>query len=146
MPQLLVTLGICLGYFTCYGSVNLQTSTAWRLPYIIQAIVAVGMAIACLFLPPSPRWLLLHGRRDEAIRSIEKLNIHPAEAEKDILNVGSGQQSNPLQESSLQAVLTIFRRQYRSRTVLALFILGMVQLCGIDGVLYYAPTLFQQAG
>ena len=28
----------------------------------------------------------------------------------------------------------------------AQFILGMVQLCGIDGVLYYAPTLFQQAG
>ena len=40
----------------------------------------------------------------------------------------------------------LFRRKNRSRTILALFVLGMVQLSGIDGVLYYAPILFAQAG
>ncbi len=34
----------------------------------------------------------------------------------------------------------------RGRTLLALFMLGVQQLAGIDGVLFYAPTLFQQAG
>ncbi|KAK6074014.1 polyol transporter 2-like protein 1 [Seiridium cupressi] len=48
--------------------------------------------------------------------------------------------------SPWQSLALLFRRGYRSRTILALFILGMVQLSGIDGVLYYAPILFSQAG
>jgi len=48
--------------------------------------------------------------------------------------------------SAWRGFLLLFRRGYRARTILALFILGMVQLSGIDGVLYYAPTLFRQAG
>jgi len=65
-----------------------------------------------------------------------------AEAEKDVLR-------NPEQRPSLsawQGFLLLFRKGYRARTILALFVLGMIQLSGIDGVLYYAPTLFAQAG
>ncbi|KAK5113467.1 hypothetical protein LTR85_010895 [Meristemomyces frigidus] len=146
IPQLLCAVGICLGYFTCYGTVKLQTSSmAWRTPFIIATVVSVFLASGCYFIPHSPRWLMQQGRRDEAIQAVEWLGIQQAEAEKDILCVGS---EDMAQESSgmVKTMITIFTRKYRSRTVLALFILGMVQLCGIDGVLYYAPTLFSQAG
>lgn len=77
---------------------------------------------------------MLDGRRDEALRAIEKLNIPRAEAEKDILRVPEPQAG--FEASALEGFLIIFRRQYRFRTFLALFVLGMVQLSGIDGVLY----------
>lgn len=60
--------------------------------------------------------------------------MHREEAEKDILNVPEGEQVRF--SSGLQSFLLPFRKQYRSRTILALFVLGMVQLSGIDGILY----------
>lgn len=106
---------------------------SWRIPYIIQAVIALALGMSCvLVLPTSPRWLILNGRRDKANEAANKLSIPRAEAEKDILNEASTQ----VESSPLSGFTTIFKRQYRARTVLAFFILGMVQLSGIDGVLY----------
>jgi len=65
------------------------------------------------------------------------------EAEKDMLSAQNEQQ---MSLSAWQGFTLLFKKGYRARTILALFVLGMVQLSGIDGVLYYAPTLFAQAG
>ena len=142
LPPFMATAGVCCGYFLCYGTVHLGSSMAWRLPYIVQAALGVCLTLSCFTLPDSPRWLIQHGRRAEALQALQKLNFSMVEAEKDILS--ASEQWPTL--SSLQSFLLLFRRGYRARTVLALFILGMVQLSGIDGVLYYAPTLFTQAG
>jgi len=40
----------------------------------------------------------------------------------------------------------IFRKEARSRAALACFLMAFQQFSGIDGVLYYAPFLFAQAG
>ena len=133
MPQFMATTGICAGYFTCYGTIHIGSSISWRLPFIIAAILAVGLAISCLYLPESPRWLLLHGRRDDALRESERLNLSRVEVEKDMLTIVTRSQPQP---SLWQGLSVVFHRLYRARTTLGLFILGMIQLCGIDGVLY----------
>lgn len=145
MPQLLIAVGICLGYFTCYGTVRMGSSLAWRIPFIIMAIAGTVMFTSCFFLPPSPRWLVLRNRREEAIRAISRLGIQEAEAEKDILRLREEDVAKA-QTAFFHSLQAIFAKPNRSRTILALFILGMVQLCGIDGVLYYSPQLFAQAG
>ena len=89
--------------------------------------------MSCLWLPTSPRWLLLHNRRDEALKAIARLDISQAEAEKDILRPTV---PAPPRKFAVKDFLTIFKREYRGRTMLGLFILGVIQLCGIDGVLY----------
>lgn len=131
-PQFMATAGVCAGYFTCYGTIDIKSSMAWRFSYIIQAVIGVFMVVRCAMLPESPRWLMLHGRRTDALKSLERLNFSMAEAEKDILRP---QEQGP-SLSGWQGFLLLFRRGYRSRTILALFVLGMVQLSGIDGVLY----------
>ena len=68
------------------------------------------------------------------MKEVERLGMHREEAEKDILNVPESDQVRF--SGGLQSLLLPFRKQYRSRTILALFVLGMVQLSGIDGVLY----------
>lgn len=133
MPQFMATAGICAGYFTCYGSIHIATSISWRLPFILEATLAVGLAISCLYLPESPRWLLLNGRREDAMRESERLNLARAEVEKDILTTASRNQSGL---SLWHGLADVFHRRYRVRTTLGIFILGMIQLCGIDGVLY----------
>ena len=136
MPQFMATTGVCVGYFICYGTVHIESSMAWRLPYVIQGSLALIFGISCLLLPESPRWLMLHGKRDEAIRALERLNFSMAEAEGGFLTATE----QHLSLSPWQSFLLLFSRGYRARTILALFVLGMVQLSGIDGVIYVSAT------
>jgi MFS family permease len=133
LPQFMSTAGVCLGYFVCYGSVHIGSSLAWRTPYIIQASLGVLTALLCYQLPDSPRWLVHQGRRTEALAALQRLDFSMVEAEKDILSV---QNEQNLSLGPWQSSMLLFRRGYRARTILALFVLGMVQLSGIDGVLY----------
>ena len=131
----MATIGVCTGYFTCYGSIHIDSSIAWRLPFIIMGVLAVTLAGSCLYLPTSPRWLQINGRRDEALRVVERLGISSAEAEKDIF-APSIDNPQPRPTMTLSDFSLVFNKQYRMRTSLGIFILGMIQLCGIDGVLY----------
>ena len=133
IPQFMAAAGICAGYFTCYGSVNINSSISWRLPFILMAITGMMLAISCSYLPPSPRWLLVHDRREDAIRSLARLEISRQEVEKDMSKLTARGDSKV---SFWQAIRSIFQEKYRLRTILGLFVLGMVQLSGIDGVLY----------
>lgn len=132
-PQFMCATGVCAGYFTCFGSVRIASSLSWRTPYIIQAVLGAMLASFCLYIPSSPRWLLHKGRREEALRSLERLTIEKEEAEKDILAPIS---SVTQPKTGLQGYLEIFEKEYRGRTLLGLFMLGILQLSGIDGVLY----------
>ncbi|KAN0092447.1 general substrate transporter [Hyaloscypha variabilis] len=143
LPQFGAAIGLCIGYFSCYGSIHIDGDMSWRLPYILQAALSTLWAAGSFFLPESPRWLIQHGRRSQAMQELEKLNFEKAEAEKDVLRPIE----NPASEVGvLEGLHLIFTRQYRLQTCLAVFILSFVQLSGIDGVLYYAPTIFVQAG
>ncbi|TVY82032.1 Hexose carrier protein HEX6 [Lachnellula suecica] len=143
LPQFGAAVGVCIGYFSCYGSIHIDGGMSWRLPYILQAVLSAIWAAGSFFLPESPRWLIQHGRRSQAMEELEKLNFERAEAEKDVLR--------PIETAAsevgvLKGLHLIFTRQYRLQTFLAVFILSFIQLSGIDGVLYYAPTVFAQAG
>ncbi|KAK0636436.1 general substrate transporter [Bombardia bombarda] len=148
LPQGLVTLGICCGYFTCYGTIRLPGEMAWRLPFLIQAVGGALMALTCFLLPESPRWLMSRNRIETAVHNMSLLDFDHDEIQQDLMSPSAEEGTGALAQPQLswRSVRDIFRKKYRFRTMLALFILGMVQLCGIDGLLYYAPTIFAQAG
>jgi MFS family permease len=133
LPQFGSAIGVCLGYFSCYGSVHIDGDMSWRLPYILQAVLSTIWAAGSFFLPESPRWLILHGKRRQAMEELDNLNFEKAEAEEDVLRPIENETS---QVGVLQGLRLIFTKQYRLRTFLALFILAFTQLSGIDGVLY----------
>jgi MFS family permease len=135
LPQFGAAMGVCIGYFACYGSAHIAGGMSWRLPYILQAALATIWAVGSFFLPESPRWLILHGKREKALKELERLNFEAAEAEKDVLR--------PIETAApeaevgvLEGLKVIFTKQYRVQTFLAVFILSFIQLSGIDGVLY----------
>lgn len=132
MPQFIAALGVCVGYFCCYSTASIQSSLAWRLPYILQVTVSAMLALACLALSESPRWLLMHGRTQGATRTLQALDFDMDEARRDSLN-------NPQEQPSLtnwQSFVLLFRGGYRPRTLLSLFILSLAQLSGIDAITY----------
>ncbi|EED23523.1 MFS sugar transporter, putative [Talaromyces stipitatus ATCC 10500] len=158
-PQLLITLGLCVGFFVCYGSATVNSSLSWRLPFAILSALALSFSLASLWLPPSPRWLSLRGRTAEAIATWDILGVSHAEREKIEIAEGILEIANPeeashpqtsqgtnLEERRKNSIWELFSHDVRARTLLAAFMMGMQQLSGIDGVLYYAPLLFQQAG
>ncbi|PKX89730.1 putative MFS sugar transporter [Aspergillus novofumigatus IBT 16806] len=147
-PQLLITLGLVIGFFTCYGTARLESSFSWRTPYLILACLSVLFSAASfLFLVPSPRWLTLHGRHEEAARTWDLLGVGQAEREKvEVEQTRQARSQIQVLPAASHKLLDIFSKDVRARTALAVFLMGFQQLSGIDGVLYYAPLLFEQAG
>ncbi|KAI9718779.1 MAG: hypothetical protein M1812_003953 [Candelaria pacifica] len=155
LVQVHVTLGLCLGYFVSYGTVRISSSLSWRLPLALQSVIAILMAVASSFyLPQSPRWLNYKGRRDEALAVWEQLGVLAAEREKDdeLEQIEPTTASRELAgrnrpwKQQVASAFKIFGKDGRKQMALGVFMMGMQQLSGIDGVLYYAPLLFQQAG
>ncbi|RAO71863.1 uncharacterized protein BHQ10_007875 [Talaromyces amestolkiae] len=161
-PQLLITMGLCVGFFICYGSSNIGSSLSWRLPFAISPVLAFSFSLASLWLTPSPRWLTLHGRTAEAAATWDGLGFSHAEREKieiveqirEITESDEINASRPVtphdthqgEKKRKSSLWELFAHDVRDRTFLAVFMMGMQQPSGIDGVLYYAPLLFQQAG
>jgi MFS family permease len=50
-----------------YGSQNINSTWAWRLPSLLQLIPSVLATIIVPFVPESPRWLIAHDRDEEAL-------------------------------------------------------------------------------
>ena len=56
-----------------YGTNQRTDEWAWRIPLALQWLFPTPLLILIFFAPESPWWLLRHGRRDEALRSIKRL-------------------------------------------------------------------------
>ncbi|KAK4184966.1 general substrate transporter [Podospora australis] len=159
LSQFTLATGLMTGYFVCYGANSRFKGgeAAWRIPLGFGAALAFVLGGVAAMVPPSPRWLMLKGRVDEARAVVGRLGLAVDEQE-DLLNVsalemhgspGSEEAKNGFWAAVAQMFKEFgeaFEKPFRSRTLFGCFIMGFQQFSGIDGVLYYAPILFRQAG
>ena len=140
------TLGIAIGFFICYGTVNISSSLSWRLPFILQSACALALAMSCPFLPPSPRWLIARGRQTEVNAAFERLGLSREAFEEEIGQGGRGTATpvehdgdgRPIlnQQRKRTGFLRVLRKDARKQALLGMFLMSMAQFSGIDGVLY----------
>ncbi|KAF9239829.1 hexose transporter [Melanogaster broomeanus] len=62
--------GSIIAAWTTYGTFKLNSSWAWRLPSLLQAIPSILQFALVLFAPESPRWLISKGREAEALHTL----------------------------------------------------------------------------
>ena len=111
----------------------------WRWMFWSELIPSIFFLILLFFVPKSPRWLILKGRREEAEQILFKIHGEK-EAAKELKQIS---------ESIKKTTKTSFRQLF-AKTALPIIIIGSVfsalqQLTGINAVLYYGADIFEQA-
>ncbi len=136
--QLAITSGILLAYLADYAFAQIQS---WRWMFGVAVIPAAIFGSGMIFLPESPRWLLLRGQRERARATLERVRGTPdvgkelSEIEEGLAHAEEKGRLSDLLEPSLRPALAV-------GIGLAIF----QQVTGINTVIYYAPVIIQSAG
>ena len=136
--QLAVTLGIAVSYWVdlAFAHAGLE----WQPMFATAAIPSIALFVGMLICPESPRWLASRGRWDEVREVIE--HIKEEHLEQELADI-----RRSLSEVRLQGgIHELFTPRLRAVLMVGVGLAVFQQLVGINTVIYYAPTIFQQAG
>ena len=76
-----IAAGLAFSYWMDFAFSWLDpSSAAWRVPIAIQLIFLLVAAGLLTLMPESPRWLILTGREDEALKVLSALNDLPKDS------------------------------------------------------------------
>ncbi|TFK30763.1 sugar transporter STP1 [Coprinopsis marcescibilis] len=118
----------------------IDSDLAWRLPLSIQSLIGLILAVGCIAIPESPRWLIDTSRDDEGLGVIADLHgggnsDHPmVRAEYDEIREKVRQERQSGENRSYSAMWS----RYKKRVLLAMSSQAFAQLNGINVVSYYA--------
>lgn len=69
-------VGSFLSAWICYGTSYIDNNWAWRVPSILQGLPSVLQLSVVWFVPESPRWMIAHGRAEQAHQVIAKVHAN----------------------------------------------------------------------
>ncbi|KAF3019612.1 hypothetical protein E8E15_007702 [Penicillium rubens] len=118
---------------------------AWRFPLAFQIFFAAIILAFVMFLPESPRWLILKGREEEAKEVLACLmgdetdelfiDTEFTAIKATVLEMATG---------SFRDMFTMGEDRHFHRTMLAYVNQMFQQISGINLITYYIPTLLEQ--
>ena len=137
--QFNVVFGILIAYFSNYFMQDLGEN-AWRWMLGIQAVPSLVFLLAILYVPESPRWLVMKkGKYDEAREILELIDPETSEETlSDILTSTEEAQGHPKAR--------LFSAKYKSPVGLAVMFAIFNQVSGINAIIYYSPRIFEMTG
>lgn len=153
--QLNIVVGISLAFFTNYLILSLGDSEEtwvealgiaehnWRWMLGLEAIPAVLYFFGLFLVPRSPRWLVMKGEYDEALRCMKLFRDEEA-AKKDINSVKKALEADQNKEKT--PLTAIFKPSVRLVLTIGIIVAVLQQITGINSVFFYAPMIFEQAG
>ncbi|KAI8062101.1 general substrate transporter [Gongronella butleri] len=147
--QLMIDIGLLVSGWMGYGTVAIPSEWSWRIPYLVQIIPAIILATAPIFLPPSPRWLMEKGRKDDALRVLAR--IHGKGNESHPYVVQEYNEINDNVELEHQVAVGGYWEMLKDRQNWRILWVGcsiaiFQQLTGANVIMYYAAFIFKQVG
>lgn len=153
--QLNIVIGISLAFFTNYWILQLGKSPAewvsslgidahqWRWMLGLETLPAILYFFGLFLVPRSPRWLIMHGKTEEA----EKVMTRVAGNERALeeldriqknINEGEGEEKGSFSE--------LFKPAMKLVLSIGIVVAVLQQITGINSVFFYAPMIFEQSG
>ena len=129
--QLMITFGIMIAYLSDYAFSGFGADN-WRWMFAIEAIPGAALAIAMVFVPHTPRWLVQNDQPDRA-KAVLKRTRPAADVDGEIDGIKNVVQLQ--RKTRLWQALT-------SRRLLPFLVIGVVlaalqQAVGINAVIYF---------
>jgi MFS transporter, SP family, xylose:H+ symportor len=142
--QFAIVSGILVIYFVNYfiafgGDETWNAAIGWRWMFASGAVPSVVFLALLLTVPESPRWLVEHGRGDEAKRVLSRIGG------KTFAGAEASAIAKAVKMESERRV-NLFSREMRFVLILGVALAMLQQVTGINVFLYYATEIFKQLG
>ena len=138
MYQVATVTGIVIAYFVDYA---LAGAEAWRLDARAVGDPRAGRRVRAAQLPDTPRWYVMKGRRTRRARR-SALTDPEADADRELAEIAGG----PAQPSAAAAIREMLRKPYLRATVFVVGLGFLIQITGINAVVFYSPLIFKEMG
>ena len=136
--QFNIVLGILIAYFSNF-LIGTEAEGAWRWMLGVEAVPALAFVFMILYVPESPRWLIIKkGQVEEALKTLRI--IDPGNEQEALRAI---QSTDHHRQSGFKAFIS---GRYKLPIMLAFLIAFFNQVSGINAVIYYAPRIFSQTG
>ena len=154
--QLAVTIGFLGAYLVNYQLLgysmsNPDVSTGWwNLVFVsevwrgmlgMETLPAIMFFIIIFFIPESPRWLILKGKEEKATNILERIYTSSKEALFQLTETKSVLSSESKSEWKL-----FLQPGISKAVIIGVCIAVLGQFMGVNAVLYYGPSIFENAG
>lgn len=154
--QLAVTVGFLGAYLANYQLLHFSLSgveptmvwldriavkEVWRGMLGLETLPAILFFMVIFFIPESPRWLVLRGKEQIARRILFKINRSDID-----VNVQLNDIKKVLEGESKSDFRLLLRPGILKAVAIGAGIAILGQFMGVNAVLYYGPSIFEQAG
>ncbi|QIX00627.1 hypothetical protein AMS68_006144 [Peltaster fructicola] len=143
-----IAAGISFSYWISFAFAFLDSSAAWRAPIAIQLAFALVTMLLLTVMPESPRWLILTGREEKALKTLSALNNLDAKHEQihaEFLTIKDAVLE--MAQAKISSAFTMGDYRHVHRTILAVVLQIFQQMTGINLILQYFPLmLIEQYG
>lgn len=157
MTQINIVVGLSAAYFINYLILQFIGSGAswveswgitehtWRWMLGSEILPALIWLALLFSIPESPSWLIYKNKIDAAKKALSK--IMPAnQIDRHIAETQNGLEESGENRSIAGRLKEIFSRPMRTILIIATTIAIVQQSTGINAILFYAPTVFEQLG